>query len=236
MDWLSLVDIPDIDFGTIHIYCDQWGLKKEQGNFWFKKHGEDAAAANKTLIVEKFGWKSREERADVYQEWYDIFEGKTYEGVEYAGTNYWMLASLTSDGTLYPDYDTYTVYYKGDAKGNPTQDACDVIMAHAERMNAKNSENNIAPKKADFDIVNPADLTFTATMEMGEISGLEFNGAELTEGSDYTLEENRITLSASVINGLAAGNYKLTLLTTEGSQPTALIHVYDSLAEAAQRR
>ena len=235
MDWLSLIDIPNIDYGTIHVYCDQWGLTKDQGNFWFKKHGMDAAAANKPVIVEEFGWKDRTERADVYSEWFDIFEGKTYEGVEYAGTNYWMLASLTTEGTLYPDYDTYTVYYKGDANGNPTEEARDVIMAHAERMAAKNSENSITPKKADYDIVKPADITFNATMEMGEISGIEFNGNALTEGTDYTISGTTVTLSSSVLSGLELGNYKLTLLTTEGIQPTALIRVYDSNKEEASR-
>ncbi len=228
IDWLSLIDIPNIDYGTIHVYCDQWGLTKDQGNFWFKKHGMDAAAANKPVIVEEFGWKDRAERADVYSEWFDIFEGKTYEGVEYAGTNYWMIASLTTEGTLYPDYDTYTVYYKGDANGNPTEEACNVIMEHAKRMAAKNSENSITPKKADYDIVKPADMTFTATMEMGEISGLEFNGKALTEGTDYTISGTTVTLSSSVLSGLELGNYKLTLLTTEGNQPTVLIRVYDS--------
>ena len=235
IDWLSLIDIPNIDYGTIHVYCDQWGLTKEQGNFWFKKHGEDAAAANKPVIVEEFGWKDRAERADVYTEWYDIFEGNTYDGVEYAGTNYWMIASLTSDGTLYPDYDTYTVYYKGDANGNPTEEARDVIMAHAERMAAKNSENSITPKKADYDIINPADMTFKATLEMGEISGLEFNGSVLTEGTDYTISGTTVILSSSVLSGLELGNYKLTLLTTEGIQPTVLIRVYDSHKEDAER-
>ena len=198
MDWLSLTNLPNIDYGTIHVYCDQWGLTKEQGNFWFKKHGEDAAAMNKPVIVEEFGWKDKSERADVYNEWFDIFEGNTYEGVEYAGTNYWMLASLTGDGTLYQDYDGYTVYYKGDANGNPTQDACDAIMAHAQRMDAKNTQNSVSPKKANFDIVKPADIQLRTTMELGSVSGVQFGDKMLTEGTDYTVEDNVITISAVI--------------------------------------
>lgn len=235
MDWLQLIDLPNIDYGTIHIYCDQWGLTKEQGNFWFKKHGEDAAAANKPVIVEEFGWKDRTERADVYQEWFDIFEGNTYEGVEYAGTNYWMLASLTSDGTLYPDYDTYTVYYKGDANGNPTQEACDTIMAHAERMNEKNTQNSVSPKKATFDIIQPTDLEVHVTMEMGSIAGVQLADKTLSEGTDYTIQDNTIVISSSVLRGLELGSYKFTILTTEGNQPTVLVNVIDSNAEKEEK-
>lgn len=234
IDWLELTSIPDIDFGTLHVYCDQWGLTKEQGDFWFKKHGEDAAAMNKPVIAEEFGWKDQSERASVYTDWYDIFEGKTYDGVEFAGTNYWMIASMDG-GALYPDYDGYTVYYRGDTNGNPTQEACDVIMAHAERMSAKNAENNLTPKKADFDIVNPSDITFQPTMKMGKVSGLELDGKALTEGTDYTISGTAITVSASVFQSLELGNYKLKLLTTAGNQPTAIVRVYDSSAEALSR-
>ena len=235
MDWLSLTNLPNIDYGTIHVYCDQWGLTKEQGNFWFKKHGEDAAAMNKPVIVEEFGWKDKSERADVYNEWFDIFEGNTYEGVEYAGTNYWMLASLTGDGTLYQDYDGYTVYYKGDANGNPTQDACDAIMAHAQRMDAKNTQNSVSPKKANFDIVKPADIQLRTTMELGSVSGVQFGDKMLTEGTDYTVEDNVITISAKVLEGLELGNYKITILTTDGNQPTVLVSVIDSNAETQKK-
>ncbi len=234
MDWASYLEIPELDFATLHIYCDQWGLTKEQGNFWFKKHGEDAASANKPLIAEEFGWKERDERTDVYNEWFDIFEGNTYEGVEFAGTNYWMLASLIGDGTLYQDYDGYTVYYESDANGNPTQDTCDAIMAHAERMSSKNNENSISPKKADFDIINPNDVILNATIKIGEITGIEFNGKELDDGS-YTINDNIVTVSSDVFKNLEIGNYKLTILTSEGSQPSAIIRIYDSNAEQHSR-
>ena len=231
MDFLQLTALPDIDFGTLHVYCDQWGLTKEQGEFWFKKHGEDTAAMNKPLIAEEFGWKDQSERADVYKDWFDIFEGKTYEGVEFAGTNYWMLASMDGD-SLYQDYDGYTVYYRDYPK---TNDARDVIMAHAERMSARNAQNSISPKKADFDVVNPKDVTFQATMKLGEISGVQLGDTVLKNGTDYTVSSSSVTIAADVLKKLELGNHKVTVLTTEGAQPTALIRVYDSTAEEQSR-
>ena len=231
MDYLQLTSIPDIDFGTLHVYCDQWGLTKEQGEFWFKKHGEDTAAMNKPLIAEEFGWKDQGERADVYTDWFNIFEGNTYEGVEFAGTNYWMLASMDGD-SLYQDYDGYTVYYRDYPK---TNDARDVIMAHAERMNARNAQNSVSPKKADFDIVNPKDVTLQATIKLGSISGLQLDDTALTADTDYSISGTTVTISKNALQSLELGNHKVTLLTTEGAQPTALIRVYDSTAEEQSR-
>lgn len=168
---------------------------------------------NKPLIAEEFGWKDQGERADVYTDWFNIFEGNTYEGVEFAGTNYWMLASMDGD-SLYQDYDGYTVYFRDYPK---TNDARDVIMAHAERMNARNAQNSVSPKKADFDIVNPKDVTLQATIKLGSISG------------------TTVTISKNALQSLELGNHKVTLLTTEGAQPTALIRVYDSTAEEQSR-
>ncbi len=231
MDYLQLTSIPDIDFGTLHVYCDQWGLTKEQGEFWFKKHGEDTAAMNKPLIAEEFGWKDQGERADVYTDWFNIFEGNTYEGVEFAGTNYWMLASMDG-GSLYQDYDGYTVYFRDYPK---TNDARDVIMAHAERMIARNAQNSVSPKKADFDIVNPKDVTLQATIKLGSISGLQLDDTALTADTDYSISGTTVTISKNALQSLELGNHKVTLLTTEGAQPTALIRVYDSTAEEQSR-
>lgn len=231
MDYLQLTAIPDIDFGTLHVYCDQWGLTKEQGEFWFKKHGEDTAAMNKPLIAEEFGWKDQSERADVYTDWFNIFEGNTYEGVEFAGTNYWMLASMDGD-SLYQDYDGYTVYYRDYPK---TNDARDVVMAHADRMNVRNAQNSISPKKADFDVTAPADVIFQATMKLGEISGVQLGDTVLSDGTDYTICGSAVTISADVLKKLELGNHKVTVLTTDGAQPTALIRVYDSTAEEQSR-
>ncbi len=57
-------------------------------------------------------------------------------------------------------------------------------------------------------------------MELGSVSGVQFGDKMLTEGTDYTVEENVITISAKVLERLELGNYKITILTTDGNQPT----------------
>ena len=86
------------------------GTDQEQGEFWFKKHGEDTAAMNKPLIAEEFGWKDQA-KEPMFTQTGSIFSRQHLRGVEFAGTNYWMLASMDGD-SLYQDYDGYTVYFR----------------------------------------------------------------------------------------------------------------------------
>ena len=46
-------------------------------------------------------------------------------------------------------------------------------------------------------------------------------------------KSNVITISAKVLEGLELGNYKITILTTDGNQPTVLVSVIDSNADTA---
>ena len=65
-------------------------------------------------------------------------------------------------------------------------------------MDAKNTQNSVSPKKANFDIVKPADIQLRTTMELGSVSGVQFGDKMLTEGTDYTVEDNVITISAVI--------------------------------------
>lgn len=235
IDWNTILEIPDIDYGTVHIYCDQWGLTEaEDADRWFTEHAESAAAANKPWIIEEFGWADKETRTEKYEDWFSIFEGTKYDGVETAGTNYWMIASTMDDGKLYPDYDGYTVYYQ-DSAGDVNAATRDAVMAHAERMDAKNSLNSVSPKKAGFDIVNPADLALTANLTSGSLTGVTLDGTALSADM-YTIAENRVTISADALSALELGAHKLILNTTEGNEPSAVITVFDSNAEKENAR
>ena len=45
MDFLQLTALPDIDFGTLHVYCDQWGLTREQLDEFAAASQQKACAA-----------------------------------------------------------------------------------------------------------------------------------------------------------------------------------------------
>lgn len=227
VDFEKLMTIDTLDFGTPHLYLDQWGMKHtgtgQDDLLWFKIHGETCAELGKPVILEEFGLTNRTIRDSEYEQWFEVLEGNVYETVEYAGTNYWMIASYI-DGALYPDYDQYTVY---GPEGTDTESTRQLIIKHAANMTAKNSVNTIASDKLSFDRADTTDLTVTAAMKEGVISGITIDGNALTEGKDFTINNNSVTIKASYLKTLELKNHVFTLNCTAGSSPKFTVNVTD---------
>ena len=227
VDFEKLMTIDTLDFGTPHLYLDQWGMKHtgtgQDDLLWFKIHGETCAELGKPVILEEFGLTNRTIRDSEYEQWFEVLEGNVYETVEYAGTNYWMIASYI-DGALYPDYDQYTVY---GPEGTDTESTRQLIIKHAANMTAKNSVNTIASDKLSFDRADTTDLTVTAAMKEGVISGITLDGNALTEGKDFTISNNSVTIKASYLKTLELKNHVFTLNCTAGSSPKFTVNVTD---------
>lgn len=227
VDFEKLMTIDTLDFGTPHLYLDQWGMKHtgtgQDDLLWFKIHGETCAELDKPVILEEFGLTNRTIRDNEYEQWFEVLEGNVYETVEYAGTNYWMIASYI-DGALYPDYDQYTVY---GPEGTDTESTRQLIMKHAANMTAKNNVNTIASDKLSFDRADNTDLTVTATMKEGVISGITLDGNALTEGKDFTINNNSVTIKASYLKTLELKSHVFTLDCTAGSSPKFTVNVTD---------
>lgn len=227
VDFEKLMTIDTLDFGTPHLYLDQWGMKHtgtgQDDLLWFKIHGETCAELGKPVILEEFGLTNRTIRDSEYEQWFEVLEGNVYETVEYAGTNYWMIASYI-DGALYPDYDQYTVY---GLEGTDTESTRQLIIKHAANMTAKNSVNTIASDKLSFDRADTTDLTVTAAMKEGVISGITLDGNALTEGKDFTISNNSVTIKASYLKTLELKSHVFTLNCTAGSSPKFTVNVTD---------
>lgn len=227
VDFEKLMTIDTLDFGTPHLYLDQWGMKHtgtgQDDLLWFKIHCETCAELGKPVILEEFGLTNRTIRDSEYEQWFEVLEGNVYETVEYAGTNYWMIASYI-DGALYPDYDQYTVY---GPEGTDTESTRQLIIKHAANMTAKNSVNTIASDKLSFDRADTTDLTVTAAMKEGVISGITLDGNALTEGKDFTINNNSVTIKASYLKTLELKSHVFTLNCTAGSSPKFTVNVTD---------
>lgn len=233
VDWNQLINVPNIDFETVHIYCDQWGLNENDAKLWLKKHGEDSKKANKPVILEEYGWKDRNSRTRIYSDWYNILEGKTYEGIDYAGTNYWMLASIMNDGKLYQDYDGYTVYYRRDNSGNPTEDTAKRIIEHANYMNSKiggieTSNSQISPTSAIFDIAKPNDVAVNLTLNSNILLKIENNSVELKQGQDYILDNSSVKFSKDYLKSLSKGSYDFKFTFDKGNKASLTVSVVNS--------
>lgn len=228
VDFEKNMTIKTVDFGTPHMYVDQWGFKfgtdGEDDTEWIKRHAETTSALDKPVIFEEFGLTDKSKRDATYQKWMDIVTGETFEGIEYQGFNYWMIASYLDDGSLYPDYDSYTVY---GPVGTVTDSTRNLIIETTEKMVAKNNKNSTEKSDYTYDRSAGKDVTVNVTVKEGSISGVEFNGNKLSS-SDYTVSGNVVTLKNSFLKNQELTKYEAKILMTAGNSPKFTVTATDS--------
>jgi mannan endo-1,4-beta-mannosidase len=115
VDHAALLDLPEVDFGTFHMYPEDWRVGPEWADGWIRDHLEVARRATKPTLLEEYGVKVKRdaagaiveglrERESSYRRWNElVLKGGG------AGSLFWMLADREGEG-LYPDYDRFTIY------------------------------------------------------------------------------------------------------------------------------
>lgn len=118
VDHDALLALPEVDYGTFHLYPETWGTGLGWGGRWIVDHLEAARKAGKPSVLEEYGvvverdaktdailqFGDRRERA--YELWNELM---LRQGG--AGSMFWMLAGY--DDVLkknYKDYDHFSVY------------------------------------------------------------------------------------------------------------------------------
>lgn len=125
VDHAALTALPSIDFGTFHLYPEDWKTPPGFAERWIQDHVKLATELGKPTVLEEFGYKVQRatgnrgevtagfaERRAQYQSWNDVL---LRSGGSAALS--WMLAGIDSDGARYPDYDRF-VFYQDDATGH----------------------------------------------------------------------------------------------------------------------
>ena len=226
VDFDKLMTIDTVDFGTPHMYVDQWGFDLGDDDLeWIKRHAQTTSSADKPIIFEEFGLTDKTKRDAAYSDWLDIVTGDYYEGVEYQGFNYWMIASYLDDGTLYQDYDGYTVY--GPEGIEKTDSTRTLMMNAAAKMEKKNIVNTTDKSTYSFDRSKSGNVVVNVSMKEGSISGVEVGGKKLSS-DDYTISGNAVTIKASYLERQELAKYSCRILTTGGNQPKFNLTVSDS--------
>jgi len=105
VDSIALAKIPDMDILSYHLYPDSWGKTPQWGTEWIQSHIEASHRLGDRAVGGEFGLLSKDTRNPVYHEWEDVVLQD-----DGAGALYWILSGLQDNGSLYPDYDGYTVY------------------------------------------------------------------------------------------------------------------------------
>jgi mannan endo-1,4-beta-mannosidase len=105
VDSIALAKLPDMDILSYHLYPDSWGKTPQWGTEWIRSHIEASHQLGDRAVAGEFGLLSKDTRNPVYHEWQDAVLQD-----DGAGALYWILSGLQDNGTLYPDYDGFTVY------------------------------------------------------------------------------------------------------------------------------
>ena len=129
VDNQAVTSVAGIDFGTFHLYPEDWGTKLEWGEKWIIDHLRVAREVGKPTVLEEYGVKVGRangnlgevikgwpERERAYRRWNELMLRRGGNGVMP-----WMLAGIDEpkDGQPvphYPDYDRYE-FYQDDETG-----------------------------------------------------------------------------------------------------------------------
>ncbi|MDV7105107.1 cellulase family glycosylhydrolase [Vibrio sp. TH_r3] len=128
VDWERILTLPNINYGTVHLYPEHWGKHNAEqwGTQWLIDHAESAKNANKPVVLEEYGIGKNEpqNRDFIYEKWTNT----AYE-YGYAGSMFWILTGDEngSPNGLYPDYDGFRIINDG---GRTSK----IIQRHSREM------------------------------------------------------------------------------------------------------
>ncbi|KAL8994714.1 MAG: hypothetical protein Q9188_006992 [Gyalolechia gomerana] len=104
VDFEKNLAIPTIDYGTFHLYADQWGYNYTWANTWIQQHNAVGQKLGKPVLFEEYAVPDGEDRLGIEGKWQDTVIGKT----SVAGDMMWQF------GTKFPSgvnpYDNYALY------------------------------------------------------------------------------------------------------------------------------
>jgi mannan endo-1,4-beta-mannosidase len=145
--WKDLIRVSTVDYGTFHLYPQGWGENPQNkpgtdpvvwGTTWITDHIADGRAAGKPVVLEEYGLAINADtgvpdvaRRDAgYAAWTNAVLDNGG-----AGDQFWLLTSRVDDGSFYPDYDGYRVYWYNDP-GNPSNSTAHLLSAHAKAISS----------------------------------------------------------------------------------------------------
>lgn len=117
-DFIQTHASPHIDLASFHLYPEDWNMPEEAVPLYIQKQaGMAKTELGKPLYCGEFGERSKATRDSTYAHWYETFD---QNGVD--GALFWLLSGHQDDGSLYPDYDGFTVYYPESSSTLPVID------------------------------------------------------------------------------------------------------------------
>jgi mannan endo-1,4-beta-mannosidase len=123
VDHAALTALPNVDFGTFHLYPEDWQTPSGFAERWIVDHARIARRLGKPTVLEEYGRKVARsagtlgdivqglpERLAQYRSWNELLLRHTGASLS------WMLAAGDAGKSRYPDYDGFA-FYRDDATG-----------------------------------------------------------------------------------------------------------------------
>ena len=209
VDTLAFTALENIDVMSLHLYPDHWGKDISWGTQWIQRHIKDARALDKPAMLGEFGFLGKSIRNPTYKTWTDtvLMNGG-------AGALYWILSGKQDDGTLYPDYDGFTVYCPSPV--------CTTLSNFGGMMKA--NKQLVFPPVADVDTaVTEYNIPVTLSPPANDIA---YGGATVVPGSldlDPAVSGQQTTVSVAAGTFVANPDGTVTFTPTDGFSGQAQI-------------
>ncbi|KZM18674.1 Mannan endo-1,4-beta-mannosidase [Ascochyta rabiei] len=109
LDFAANLALPNVSFGTFHLYPESWGTTNDWGSAWITAHGAACEKANKPCLLEEYGVEVAADHCPVESEWQATSLGLKDAGM--AADLFWQLGdTIPSTGALTSN-DGNTIYY-----------------------------------------------------------------------------------------------------------------------------
>ncbi|KAH7075696.1 glycoside hydrolase superfamily [Paraphoma chrysanthemicola] len=108
-DWAANLALPNISFGTFHLYPSAWGVNYAWGNGWVQAHAKICQQLNKPCLFEEYGTPNAAEHCPVESDWQKTSVGLKNAGM--AGDAFWQLGDKYPSNGQQSHNDGYTIYY-----------------------------------------------------------------------------------------------------------------------------
>ncbi|KAF2629544.1 glycoside hydrolase family 5 protein [Macroventuria anomochaeta] len=109
LDFAANLALPNVSFGTIHLYPKSWSTTNDWGNAWITTHAAACKKANKPCLLEEYGVDVAADHCPVESKWQATSLGLKDAGM--AADLFWQLGdTVTSTGALTHN-DGHTIYY-----------------------------------------------------------------------------------------------------------------------------
>ncbi|ORX99296.1 glycoside hydrolase superfamily [Clohesyomyces aquaticus] len=108
-DWAANLALPNISFGTFHLYPGSWSVSNSFGNPWVQAHAKICKQLNKPCMFEEYGTPDQSQHCAVEKEWQATSLAAKDSGM--AADLFWQLGDVVKSTGQQTHNDGYTIYY-----------------------------------------------------------------------------------------------------------------------------